>query len=364
MKKELRERMEETTGRLLEEWQGRHRKYPDYLWHYTSIAGVRGILTEGHLWFSDAAFLNDSSELSYAVDVAERVIEPKLAKEVSSPLVKEFLQRFLTRIRNDRESRQAHGLTTSAFVACFCEEMDSLHLWRAYTGNGRGYSIGFFPGVIDTRLKPLQLQRAIRVQSSGEALRKFRYDTPLYEPSLRAVIYEEAEQNDILSGAIDAFCQILVDFESDLQSEDKDKLAELNIIERLFSLFCQYLCCFKHPTFKEEREWRFIYTPVFPPVSKVQEGLAKKGIEYREAGGYLVPYFRVNIAETSEVTEESDEVEGNENIKVIQIPFDAIISGPGLDKRLARASLHSFLESKGHSYVDIDHSSVPLRNIC
>lgn len=95
MKAELKERLDRTVETFLYEWEERHSKFPDYLWHYTSIAGVKGILTEHSLWFSDATFLNDSSELSYAVDVAEKVIKQKVEKEQLTPLVQEQLQAFL-----------------------------------------------------------------------------------------------------------------------------------------------------------------------------------------------------------------------------------------------------------------------------
>lgn len=181
MKEELKQILEKTVDDYLYSWELRHSQRPDYLWHYTSIAGVRGIFTEGCLWFSDAAFLNDSSELSYAVDVAEDVIKQKLQEE-ANPLVQEYLQSFLAKIKGDREHQQSFGFNSPAFVVCFCKEGDSLHLWRAYTGNGRGYSIGFFPDVILSQLKPLHVEVMIHTRPSDEGGKGIHRQTRMYTP--------------------------------------------------------------------------------------------------------------------------------------------------------------------------------------
>ena len=181
MRDEIKEGLEKTVKKYLYAWEIRHSEYPQYLWHYTNISGVRGILSEGKLWFSDAAFLNDSTELSYAVDVAEKVIKDRIDNTTIEPLVKEYLQSFLFKITGDRENRQAFGFVNPAFVACFCEEGDSLHLWRAYTGNGRGYSIGFFPDGIHRQLKPILVNEEVFITRAGEAVPLVRCHRRIYK---------------------------------------------------------------------------------------------------------------------------------------------------------------------------------------
>jgi hypothetical protein len=364
MKEEIKDRLNENVENYLYKWEVRHSEYPDYLWHYTSIAGIKGLLSEGKLWFSDAAFLNDSTELSYAVDVAEEVIKQRIGDENVEPLVREYLESFLAKIKGDREHRQAFGFTNPAFVACFCKEGDSLHLWRAYTGNGRGYSIGFFPDVIRDKLPPLLIDEKILVRASGEGAPEVSRQTRLYKPALREVIYEEKEQKELLNEVIDSFSQIIVDNKSDFQSGNLNNLTKLIFTDRLYSVFYEYLSCFKHPTFKEEKEWRFIYTPDSPQMAINQDGFVRGEIEYRESGGYMVPYLKVNIAEVLESAEE-EKAETGKPIKALRLPFDAITSGPGLDGNLARASLNSFILRKGYlgTVIEINHSSVPLRNM-
>lgn len=299
MKEEIKNRFQETVRDHLHEWEVRHSSYPDYLWHYTSMTGVKGLLAEGRLWFSDAAFLNDSTELSYAVDVAEKVIKERIEDKHIDPLVREYLESFLAKIKGDRENRQSFGFTNPTFVACFCKEGDSLHLWRAYTKNGRGYSIGFFPDVIQTKLKPLLIDEEIVVQTSGTGTPKVSCHTRLYKPALREVIYDETEQKGLLNQILDSFSQIIVENKSDFQSGNLNNFTKLIFVDRVYSVFYHYLSCFKHPTFREEHEWRFIYAPDLSETmdDENQEVYVQGEIEYRESGGYIVPYLKVNIAE-------------------------------------------------------------------
>src|SRR5919205_581849 len=116
MKEEIKNLLEETVRKYLYEWEVRHSEYPDHLWHYTSVAGVKGLLSEGKLWFSTAAFLNDSTELSYAVDIADEVIKQRIDDPNMDLLVKEYLESFLASIKGDREHRQDLGFINPAFV--------------------------------------------------------------------------------------------------------------------------------------------------------------------------------------------------------------------------------------------------------
>jgi hypothetical protein len=171
---------------------------------------------------------------------------------------------------------------------------------------------------------------------------------------------------ELLNKVIDSFSQIIIDNKSDFQSGNLNDLTKLMFTDRLYSVFYHYLSCFKHPTFKEEKEWRFIYAPDLSQRmgNQNQEGVAKREIEYRESGGYIVPYLKVNIAEILE-SNKIDNAASEKPIRALRLPFDAIISGPGLDRKLAQASLNSFILRKGYlgTLIDIDHSSVPVRNM-
>lgn len=118
---------------------------PGTIFHYTTIAGLIGIITNRELWASDCQFLSDGTELSYARDIFfAEVAKLKLSPldegggyRVAGPSLDEF----------------------RVFIACFCEDGDLLSQWRGY-GADQGYAIGF-----DTaRLQSLNLGELINVQ--------------------------------------------------------------------------------------------------------------------------------------------------------------------------------------------------------
>jgi hypothetical protein len=92
------------------------------------------------------------------------------------------------------------------------------------------------------------------------------------------------------------------------------------------------------------------------------EETVKKSIEYRESGGYLVPYLKVNIGRVQSIKGENS-VAAKEKPSFPDLPFDAIIIGPGLTPQLAKASLFSYLMRSGYlgSLIDIQKSAIPLR---
>src|SRR4051794_37392114 len=95
-----------------------HEDVPKRLYHYTTLAGLMGIVSDSTLWASDARFLNDSSELSYAAQLIDGVVTEQVAG-VTSDLLRDALP---------TRSGFANGFEYGRrpFVACFCEEDDLL----------------------------------------------------------------------------------------------------------------------------------------------------------------------------------------------------------------------------------------------
>ncbi len=119
-----------------ESWLTRHGQVPERLYHYTTINGLMGILPNSSIWASDARFMNDSSELSYATDLIVRVVDEELEK-VADPALKELfeLRRGFTAIFD-------FGYEPRPFIACFCEDGDLLSQWRGYARGQAGISLG------------------------------------------------------------------------------------------------------------------------------------------------------------------------------------------------------------------------------
>ena len=67
-----------------EEWAERRAGPPPALYHYTDAAGLLGIVTHGELWASNAAFLNDTTELLNIQGVLKDVLAELETKSISA----------------------------------------------------------------------------------------------------------------------------------------------------------------------------------------------------------------------------------------------------------------------------------------
>jgi hypothetical protein len=337
---------------FITEWMSLHQNCPT-LWHYTNARGLLGILQNNELWFTDASFLNDASEMSYAVELTKRIVDKGLEDSGISPTVKEYLESFLRSIISHRDNIREYAFVNPTFVCCFCEEADSLHLWRAYSDHGRGYSIGLYPDHIINKLRPIRLsERAIHNDKLVETWHHFR-------PFLSRVIYNEEGQERIINRLLDLLVQAINAAPSEFPSGNVNNIHKMIATSRLFRLFYLCLFCFKHPTFKDEREWRLIYAPDFSKSEASIESIPISELHYRASGHYFVPYLKVDVAKEAEVEYQ------NQKVKMKALEFETIIAGPGLDARLARASFNAYALRNGYlgSNVGVEQSIVPLRSL-
>lgn len=209
---------------------------PSVLFHYTSHAGLLGIIQSGGMYLSDARFLNDSSELHYGVEVMVAALKRKAG---SSALLAGRVDEIL-RLLGGNPSRGDGPVSDMRFyVASFCEDGNLLSQWRAYSGPWSGCSIGFD----SARLDPDRSQ-------------------------LRRVLYDREEQDALADLAVDACIDVLQG------PEDAYNLSILveSAVERVAPQI-------KNPVFAAEKEWRLVHA---------QRGTATK---FREQRGGVVPYM-------------------------------------------------------------------------
>jgi hypothetical protein len=112
-----------------------------YIFHYTTAAGLQGIVESNCLHASGAYFLNDYSELEYGRKILADVFDqweldnPEAAQDLTAELVYDLRERI-----TDEKGREA--LVHSVYLACFCQRDNVLSQWRTY-GQAGGYSVGF-----------------------------------------------------------------------------------------------------------------------------------------------------------------------------------------------------------------------------
>jgi len=318
------------------------REPADLLHHYTTLSGLQGIATSGALWASDARYLNDASELSYAVQLINSVVTETVAERGGDVL---------------RRMVDGHfGVATAfkfggqPFVSCFCEAEDLLSQWRGYRAGTTGYSMGM-------NLKPL---------AHGQHLPP--------NTRLRQVVYEENVQRKEVQDVVNVWLQTA---ESLLGPEPQvlSELFRLPAIMALEEALVEHYLCFKHPKFAEEREWRLIkLVRVQDELTLglhrrwdevMREEMAERGVErfesfpiginaegvelrFRESAGGLVPYVELPLFDTSGPRRSI---------------FRQVLQGPSTHPELSLESLRTYLTWCGYKIppTEVKQSRIPLR---
>ena len=107
---------------------------PDTLFHYTTSAGLMGIIQSRKIWTTKIQYMNDNSELQLAYDYIRNEIDLQI-KGVGKTRTEEELDKMCKAL--DSIGRINVG------VASFTEMGDQLSQWRGYCEIGNGYSLGF-----------------------------------------------------------------------------------------------------------------------------------------------------------------------------------------------------------------------------
>jgi hypothetical protein len=211
---------------------------PATLWHYTTQHGLLGIVGTNSLWASKVHYLNDSSEFSYTLKLADGILEERLRD--GSAGLRDRLNAFreaIPRIDN-----------IHVCVASFSEDPDILSQWRAYGGASGGYALGF-------------VAQHLRESARGQGL------------FLVKCKYTEAEQRESINHLIDRCMSE--------ESTNPDIALKCWYFPSRLARLAPVL---KNSSFGEEREWRLIFRPLM-----VTQML------FREGRSMLVPYARLEL---------------------------------------------------------------------
>jgi hypothetical protein len=268
------------------------------LYHYTSQAGLIGIVKDKCIWATKAHYQNDAKELLHALELSRGVIET--LRDDNPTTEEERLLRAMKLTLNSIRS-------VNIFVCSFSEHNDMLSQWRGYCPRGNGFSIG-----LDyEQLKPI-------VESQG----------------LRFVpcIYNLNEQQLLITELIH---DVMASFRTDLSNSIYIKQALRNRANEYANRMLAIAPIIKHSTFSEEREWRAVSYPIDSNHTQVR---------YREGVSMLTPYFVVNLT-TSNTT---------------QLPIKEIIVGPTPHVELSASSVADFLFANNIP-INVRPSRIPFR---
>lgn len=310
-------RLSSLTQKVLGPWSQRHEQVPHVLYHYTSADGLIGILSAKTIWMTDLRYMNDLSELQYSRELVEKRLVTRLDVTELSEIQRDFIRRISS-------SFDPFHFGFSVFSASFCEEGNLLSQWRAYRGRGGGYAIGF------------DFFHLLRMLSRPCVLRR--------------VVYEEKEQVRLIDSAIDEFLNVL-QAESETRSVEQVAGSFLPELCRAFgSTIGQFLFCFKHPDFKEEREWRLVHFASVNPTSDRGSDVPR----FRSYDGNVIPYYPVGFEKAIALSR--DDTYGH------VFPIVDLMIGPTINADLNQESVKLLLLSLNPDISpNIRRSGIPLR---
>jgi hypothetical protein len=261
--------------------------------------------------------MNDLSELQYASELVEK----RLGLRGEEPHLSEIQREFISRISGSFNQCQFSG---SVFSVSFCEDGNLLSQWRAYRGHGGGYAIGF------------DFFHTMRLLSRPCVLRR--------------VIYEEEQQVRLIDQAIDGFLTTLHSETTCRSSQDVTDNFLPNLSRTFSEVISEYLFSFKHPNFKEEREWRLVHFASTNPTTNRNADLP----QFRSYEGNVIPFFALSLEDALRASR--DDTLG------FPLPIAELMIGPTVNADLNQESIKLLLLAINPDIEpNIRRSEIPLR---
>ncbi len=222
-----------------------YRTPPKTLYHYTTLAGIKGIIESQSFWLSSAIHLNDPLELRYLDEMVER----RLRERHGESAVAEMLSRVYEDAGSPIEKfelavfhqayRTIHISPTGASTFCisFSERYDDIPHWRLYADEGTGVCLHVNTAQLDAHFALL-----------------------IYQPDQQVALFDA-----------------LTSFHESQQGSAQERLGRA--CDDYY--FIRAVC--KSPYFSHENEWRLFN--VWP----------NDRIQFRVAERSLVPYLSMPV---------------------------------------------------------------------
>lgn len=264
------------------------------LYHYTTLEGLRGILGNRSVWFTNILSLNDPQEISYGINIiGEQITKTK------SKTNEEWLLKFFDELKDLFENYHTNRFAT--YISCFCEDEDLLSQWRAYSQKDCGFNIGF------------------RFDENTN----FRHDVIQNDESmleLRKVIYKKEEQIKIVTD----YLTLIMNSMLELNKMESNRLPVTWRSQALIScvnILFDFAWSFKHKAFSEEKEWRLV---------KFREyDYKSEEINFRKDDTGVIPYLNTYIF---------SEIDAKKHF-----PIRSVKIGPTLEQKKVTSSIKSFI---------------------
>jgi Protein of unknown function (DUF2971) len=240
---------------------------PDILYHYTSQAGLQGILASDCIWATDIYALNDWTEFrllftNTAMQLLVDTFSSELPDDINADAKKMMVERVLAErnfptILEIIKADPPYGDRKGIFVCSLTGVGDLLSQWRGYSHSSQGFSLGF-----DTALLKKQL-KAVHTLDTPTELVECIYDETRVRKRIRDLGRKAAKGFRELKKRKEV---VPASFRT-LQNPSTKYREHSFYLEKSFTFatvpFLRLAAQFKHHGFQEEREWRVLFRTFF-----------------------------------------------------------------------------------------------------
>ena len=312
--------------------------------HYTTGAGLAGIISSGALWATHASALNDSQEITHFLDtrlieitrdeaigaLSDLVEDPKIAQKVESEggfdeVVEKQTNVVVGLLRESMLTfHQPHIFSLSAITSDRVRQSGLLSQWRGYGTDG-GYAIIFDSSKLEELLNEEVAQHYYQHMQWGDV---YYYGLP------------DADQRA---------SEEIADAERQLRAGIRElhQAPQPNSMEQSYDAMITLSCLYKHWGFHEEQEVRVIAIPPNEEVLRLAkqsgEGREPRRISVMSRGGMLVPYL---------------DLFGTSNGPARKLPIKRVIVGPHSLSSTRLKTVELLLRSHGYD-ADACISDIP-----
>ena len=315
----------------------------DSLIHYTSAAGLAGILRSQTLWASHYAYLNDQQEIHTAREVMVEVFAKSLHSLFAKIKVDGTVDGILVDISPSTDLRQLATKAAEKYISVIHTVMlkyldpyilsfylcspdnnsseyrnGSLRHWTSY-GKSGGFAIEFGAKSIANACE----QESNKFNHSGFHLIPVEYDLDLQKAERTPQVKEINE------------CLRHISKSQILESQPDEEVVRSSLLP-----YTMIASGIKNRHFQDEREARIVvYRPsssdTYPSDSKVHP------VHFRDTGGLHTPYIELFKQEEP------------------KLPVTRVLVGPHPENELRVKSLELMLAELGREEISIEVSNIP-----
>ena len=266
------------------------------VYHYTSMAGFLGIVSDSSIWATNIFFLDDYQEMKKGIDYVRKNLEDEKLFTSMSQDYKKIIEK-LQEISSDHYQHNADSevsltnylldmlvvLSQQFYVASFTHNQDYLRQWIAYCGHNDGICIEFDEDKLSDGFKYNKFNR--------HAQAHHRFDSIIY--SYSNSIKKYFDRHKIREVFLSRKQALVNNVRSIREQSAARKMGadyrDSATADVLFASILEALTEFaliKNPQFSDEKEKRLILTVM---------NKHDKSINFRSQSGVIIPYIPVHI---------------------------------------------------------------------